>query len=543
MGIPFRSLSPLGVARKAMAVSPDGAVLVYVGFDGTDTRLYLRDLDQFEHTPVNGTEGALYPFFSPDGEWIGYFAGTQLWRVSVRGGQPEMLTEVPNTGGGFWTEDGEIVFSPFEGSALEAVDVATRETRPITKLEGQGQWYFQTPSPVPGGEVILAMTRFPPMIGTIDVASGQPKNLLRGLSPTYLPSGHLVFARGGTLYAVGFDPEAQEIVGEPVIVRPGVHQEMPIVHYTVSSDGSLFYIPGVNTDEGNLAWVDRAGNVDTINVDPAEFGRTLVSPVDSQRMAALAFVGGTEGIYILDSGSNRRDRIIEAPGLSAPLWTPDGSAILYARARQGEMDPKLLIRRPLAGSTEDTIYEHTSDVWVTAVTKDESLILFSSVQGGMWALNSDRTASQILTTAEGPWGAEFSPDEKWIAYTSVETGQYQVYVEPFPETGVKYHISAHDNSEEPVWAKDGSEIYYRNGSRWWAVPVQLEPEFTSGEPELIIQGPYMNVAERSYDLHPNGDRFLLIDVPRVETSDRIHVVTNWAAEVARQVPSGLGGGG
>jgi serine/threonine-protein kinase len=527
-----------------MAVSPDGTVLVYVGFDGSESRLYRRNLSQFEHTPVNDTEGAMLPFFSPDGEWIGYFAGTQLWRVSVRGGDPEVLAEAPNAAGGFWTEEGEIVFSAFEGSTIIAVDVATRETRPVSSPELQGPWYFQTPTPVPGGEAMLAMTRYPPTIGIIDLASGLPRNLTEGISPTYLPSGHLVFVRGGTLYAVGFDPEALEMVGDPVPVRPGIHQEMPVAHYTVSPDGSLFYIPGVNSDEGYLTWVDRVGKVDTIdNVEPAQFGRTLVAP-DSQRIVAYTFAGGTEEIYILDPRTGRPNRIVQGSGLSPAIWTPDGSSILFARAPEGELDPTLLIRRTLAGSMEDTLYQHRSDIWLSAVTADESLILFDATNEGVWAVSpDDGTAERILTNAENPWGAELSPDGNWIAYTDVETGQYQVYVEPFPETGVQYHISAHDNSEEPLWAADGSEIYYRNGSRWWAVPVQLEPEFTFGDPELIIEGPYLNVGGRSYDLHPDGERFLMIDVPRVESSDRIHIITNWAAEVERLVPSGLGGGG
>jgi serine/threonine-protein kinase len=540
--IPFRSLAPLGVPRKAMAVSADGAVLVYVGYDGTDTRLYLRDLARFEHIPIVGTEGAMHPFFSPDGEWIGYFSGTRLWRVSVRGGQPEFLAEAPNAAGGFWTDEGEIVFAAFEGQAVGAVEVATRETRPITSGELQGQVYFQTPSPVPGGNAILAMTRFPAMVGVIDIASGLPENLLQGFSPTYLPSGHLVFARGGTLYAVGFDPAALEPVGEPVPIRTGVHLEMPVAHYTVSPDGSLFYVPGVNSDEGYLTWVDRAERVDTINATPAEFGRVLVSP-NGELIVAQTFVGGTEGIYVLDPNSGRGERIVEAPGLGPAIWTHDGSAILYSRASPATLDPNLVVRRPLTGSTEDTLYKHTTDARVTAVTEDESLILFNSVGQGVWALTPDGTAERILTNAEGPWGAELSPNGRWIAYTSVQTGQYQVYVEPFPENGEQHHISVHDNSEEPLWAADGSEIYYRNGSRWWAVPVQLEPEFSYGDPELIIEGPYLNVGGRSYDLHPDGERFLLIDVPRVESGDRIHVVTNWVAEMARQVPSGLGGGG
>ena len=536
--VALRPLAPLNVARHALAVPPGGGFLVYMGYDGETTRLYRRDFDAFDPEPIPGTEGASDPFFSPDGAWIGFFAGTQIKKVSVRGGAPEILAEAPNAYGGYWAEDGEIFYPDGEGTRIMGVPAAGGTPVRVTPPELRGGWMFAHPQPLPGGEALLTDGSFPLKVLTVSLESGEPKVITTGKSPRYVAPGYLVFARGSTLFAARFDADAQEILGDPVPVVEGVRSAHSVAQYTIGDDGTLYFVPGRDADVGPLVWADFQGGVDTLDFGRAEYQRTSVSP-DGTRLAALV-VEGSVGVWVLDLASGRRERIREAANLAGPIWSPDGMDLVYGIPPDGESDPRILVLRPGGAAGERVLAVHEGAAFPDSWSRDGRYVLYDvwlgDRGGDLFYMDMEAEDSvEWLSTEASEWGAEFSPDMEWVAYISDESGQYQVYIEPFVRDGRRYQISSHDHSEEPLWSADGSTIYYRAGNQWWAVDVTLEPRFTAGAPRLVLEGAYFNVAGRSFDLHPDGDRFLVIDTPRERTADRIYVIKNWVEEMKRQV--------
>lgn len=207
---------PMSGSQPILAPTPDGASLIYTGFDGTHLQLFRRPLNGYESDPLPGTLDGLAPFISPDGAWLGFFAESRLQRLALRGGDPISIAAAPNPMGGVWTEDGEIIYTEYEATRLSSVPAGGGGPRVLSDTTLSEPWFYISPELLPGGEVVLVQGRDPPAVVAVHLATGEHKVITAGASPQYLSTGHLVFARGTTLYAARFDPEALELRGEAI---------------------------------------------------------------------------------------------------------------------------------------------------------------------------------------------------------------------------------------------------------------------------------------------------------------------------------------
>ncbi|MHC4750819.1 MAG: protein kinase domain-containing protein [Planctomycetota bacterium] len=538
--------TPLGILCLAVALSPDGSRLVYVADLGDSTQLFLRLMEEFEATPIPGTEGAFTPFFSPNGQSVGFFTKDKLKIVSLLGGEPVPLCDARNPRGASWSADGMIYFAEIEGARLSRVSAAggpTEDLMATTEPVQIGRVSYEYPEILPGGKSILLSSRNSTML--LSLETRETKILLKdGYHARYVPTGHLVYAQAGALRAAPFDLTTLQVTGPSVPVFGGLLLESRhgTAQFALSNDGLLVYVPGGDTAKGIPAWVDRQGNVEPIPMPAQIYGTFSLSP-DGKRLA-IVVAGSSTDVYIYDVESGKRTRLTLEGNNDYPIWTPDGRRITFASNRDGQGHLNNIFWKPVEGSVDAELL-HLSEYRLSPYSwlSNGKLLAFGEWPlagggGGIWILSLEepREPELIIDTEFSEWGPAFSPDGRWIAYTSDKDGKYQIYVQPYPAMDRVWQISD-DFGEEPIWSPKGDELFYRNGDKWMVVSISTEPEFAAGMPQVLFEGPYNNVPGISYDVAPDGRRFLVLQ-PVYDDSQvgELHVVTNWFEELKRLVP-------
>ena len=294
---------PLGVGQPSIAISPDGARLVYVLERQGVTQLYLRVIDQMQVTPIPSTEGAFGPFFSPDGSWIGFFAGNKLKKVATAGGEPIELCDAPNPYGGSWGSDGIILFAPDEGRRPALVPEAGGTSQQIVVRNSGGS--FRQPDLLPGGKAAIVSNALRRNVGVLSLETGEYRPLVeRAGGGRYAPSGHLVFARSGALLALSFDPEKLTVTGPEHVILEGVRMDAvgPVVTQAAfSREGTLVYAPGSGVAAGAVrpVWVDRQGTTQPLAMPPRSYGNFSLSP-DGRKLAIVVIEEPDRDLWVQD---------------------------------------------------------------------------------------------------------------------------------------------------------------------------------------------------------------------------------------------------
>jgi serine/threonine-protein kinase len=535
-----------------MAFSPDGNQLAYVAGRGGGQQLYLRSLDSLEAKPLAGTEGAFGPFFSPDGQWIGFFAEGNLKKVSVTGGAPVTLASSSRTNsrGGTWGSDGRIIFAPGATTGLSRVSASRDTPEVLTTLDtkkGEGSHRF--PQLLPGGKAVLFTIGTG---GSWDAAqivaqrldSGERTVLIQGGSDgRYLPSGHLVYVRAATLMAVPFDPERLEVKGSPVPLIEGVLQgteNSGAMHASVSSSGWLVYAAGGNRLERTVVWVDRKGAEQPLAAPPRPYVAPRLSP-DGQLVLEGIDQGNKTDIWLYTIARGTLTRLTFEATNNNPVWAPDGKRIAFSSSKAGAVN--LFWKLADGSGPEERLTSSENTQNSTSWSPDGQFIAFTEIdrksRGDVWVLplQGDRKPIPVARTSFGESAAAFSPDGLRLAYVSDESGRQEVYVQLFPGLGGKLQIST-DGGTEPVWSRDGKELFYRNGDAMMAVPIAMRPTFTPGKPGTLFEKPYRRSgATPNYDVSPDGQRFLMVkDSEQATAVTQITVVLNWFEELKRKVP-------
>jgi serine/threonine-protein kinase len=528
-----------------LAISPDGKRIVYVAASGDGVRhLFVQPIDGPEATPISEVEGMLYtPFFSPDGESVAFFDGSSLKTVPLSGGPPTTLWEFTSQHGGSWGPDGTIVFAGTteRGQGLYRLSAAGGKPEILVVPDREkGELQYRQPEVLPGGKAVLftmqhADGSFP--IAVWSSETGETTVLFRGgREVRYASTGHLVYeaARTGNLMAVPFDLEGLKITGDPVSVLEGVRQSPDSrVDYSLSLDGTLAYVPTGGRAKVNLIWVDREGNEQQLTKESRTSAHFRLSP-DGRRVVLGMYSQGSRDIWIYDVERGTYAQITAGGENMHPIWTPDGARVTF----NDELRNLFWKSADGTGETKEILVSE-NEKQPTSWSPDGRILAFEERDPDTgWniayvTLEGDRTPTYLVSTPFNEQSPMISPDGRWLAYISEESGQDEVYVQPFPGGGERRQISTRGGME-PIWSQDGRELFYRNGDRMMAVAVETEPGFSAGVPRLLFEGRYILDSHPRYGVSPDGQRFLL---SRLEGETQIKVVPNWFEELKDLVPA------
>jgi eukaryotic-like serine/threonine-protein kinase len=537
--------------ERALAISPDGRQFVYSMPDG----LYLRSLDELDARPILGTgSNPQKPFFSFDGKWIGYWSGedNHLKKILVTGGIPVSLTDAVCAGSYRWGSDDTIVFGMI-GKGIVQISANGGSAEQIIK-EKENEIII-SPQILPGGNAVL-FTRVVPRPFKVMLQllkSGERKELFQGDTAEYLSTGHIVYAIGNSLHAVPFDLDKLKVTGESINIVEGVLRGAA-PQYATSEAGTLIYLPGstVAALQRTLGWVDRNGKEQLLSAAPDSYGSPQISP-DGTKVALTIGSFGNGDVNIWDLIRNSMTRLTFDTG-NAPLWTLDGKRIAYGSFREsfhkvywkaadntGKIDP-------LGSVSSGYIFPSSwSDNGENLILTEYNVSASGRYSIGLLSMNGDRQHRSLPQQKYNLSQPRISPDGHWMAYTSDESGQSQIYVVPFPaaDSGGRWQVSR-EGGDSALWARDGGELFYRNGDAVMAAPVRTNPSFSFETPKPLFHGIYVssNVTLGSFDLNPwdislDGKRFLMMKESASgaggEGPRRIYIVLNWLEELRQRV--------
>lgn len=558
-------LSPGQVIRASfnpsLEISPNGRVLFYQvpnPAGGGVFQPYIRLLDELEPKIMPSVTGGA-PVFSPDSQWV-CFIDTRtrtIRRAALSGGAPLTLATFEWIYRGFWSTDDYLYWTPGTRSGIARTPITGGETVTVTELDGdKNEQSHRFASALPAGKEIL-FTAVETTMESFDDAkivvqsltTGRRKTLVEGgTCPRYSPSGHLLYARSGNLYAVPLDIKRLEVTGPPVTVVENVlmSRNTGAAYYSLSATGTLAYVPGGAADgERQLVWVDRQGKETPLALPPKSYLYPHLSP-DGKHLA-MEIEGPSHDFYVYDLARGVMTKM-SLDGLShAPVWSPDGKQIGFRSWKLGGMTMWAVPSDRSA--PERQLLDQKGMQSVVSWSPDGSYIAYvdsfpkTAMDVLVLPLKGDRTPVPIAESQFLEGSPKFSPDGRWLAYCSNESGRPEVFVQSFPGPGPKIQVSI-DGGTDPVWRRKGGELYYRNGDKMMVVDVQTQPSFTAGRPKLLWEGHYSHgmssscgspgVTSFNYDVTPDGERFLMVkDVYQDVAAGKIVVVLNWTQELNR----------
>jgi eukaryotic-like serine/threonine-protein kinase len=564
-----------------LALSPDGAWIAYASMKemgamsgmgpaggapamndsmplmSMSEQIYVRRVAEDRARPVGGAIGSA-PFFSPDGKWLGFWhapSGT-LRKVALSGGAPvRICAAISGIAGGTWGPDDTIVFAWFD---LFSVPAAGGTPKVLLKVDEQrGERFYRHPFFLPSGKALLFTIGMADTysyddanIAVLSLATGEKKILIEGgSSARYSPSGHLIYARGGKLLAVPFDANKLQITGEPFPVVDGVFMSANtgMAAYAISTDGRLLYAAGpVERGLRVPVWVDRKGQATGLPLAPRSYLHPKLSP--DERELAIEVEGASHDIFTYDFARATFTKMSFDGASHWPLWTPDGRRLTYRSWKTGTMtmwwmpadrsgEPEILTKVGSMQSPESW----TPDGRTLAFTQMDDPERGSDIY--TLSIGGNRTPQALIRTKFSEGSPKFSPDGKWLAYSSNESGRPEVYAVAFPGPGAKIHVST-DGGTDPVWRRDGKELYYRNGDQMMSVEVAGGGADAFSKPALLWEHHYLagvgsscgmsGPTSANYDVSADGSRFLMIeDKTDALQCKLLHVVTNWSRQLLR----------
>ena len=537
------------------ALSPNGNLLVYVGAASGSrvVSLWLRPLDGIGAQRLEGTNGASSPFWSPDGRFVAFHAGGTLKKIAVSGGTPIAIANAPSTAdsrgsSGTWSPDDVIVYPAADFSALVRVSSAGGTPVAVTTVNrAAGETDHSYPYFLPDGRHFLyaAFNGVMPLgvyVGSIDAQ--RPVRLLEGVSGAQYANGSLIFVQGTTLMVRPFDATTLTFAGEATPVAERIQMSTVTQRasaFSASANGVLVYQTGAVGGTGRLVWADRAGTTTAVLDDIASYRDVTLAP-DGQTASVSVFDTdrASADIWIVDVVRRIRTRFTFDPTDElAAIWSPGGNDVVFNSRRKGHLD---LYRKTANGSgAEELLLGDQHEKAPTSWSPDRQHILFTKVSGdtgyGVWALPVSGTRTPVPfadTPFDEQWG-QFSPDGRWVAYTSTESGRREVYVAPFRGPGGKTQISL-GGGNYPRWRRDGTELFYHSpDDKLMAAAVRADAvriDVQSVRPLFEMRAPSGGL-RNFYDVSPDGQRFLLSVSVDAGAATPVTLLTNWPALVTQ----------
>jgi len=535
-----------------IAVSPDGQWLAFTAATGARIQLWVRALNSLETRALPGTEGARLPFWSPDSQVIGFFAGGKLKKIEVSGGPAQTVSDGRHPAGGSWNRDGVIILSDL-ARGLFQVSSSGGALTPLTTPDTERQEASHTnPSFLPDGRHFLYYINSAQKeirgvyLGSLD-GNVKRKLLADKSNAVYAPSmhgpgetGHLLFVRESALVAQPFDADKLQLASEPTPVAERISEGRPIFtrgDFSVSDNGVLVFDTNVNRETSQLLWVDRAGK--QTGSAGVSASRPWLSP-DEKRFVTdrRSAQTGVFSLWLSDvSGDNATPFTFSQGSDVQPIWSPDGRRIVWYSTRDGTAN---LYQKAASGAGQDELLLR-SDYFKNAMdwSRDGRFIIYEQLDPkGRWdlwvlPLGGNQQPFPYLQTQANEGGARFSPDGRWLVYVSDESGQYEVYAQSFPEGGSKRQIST-AGGIGPVWRRDGKELFYQAADgKLMSVAVGSGERLEAGSPVALFEFRSGNTAGLetvpSYTVTADGKRFLINALVEAQTSASLTVVTNWTA--------------
>ena len=520
-------------------VSPDGRVVAFDAANASGvTQIWIRQMDTLESRPIPGTEGGRRPFWSPDSRWIAFTGAGKLRKVALSGGPPQTICDSPSGSDGTWSPQGVILFDGTGTDPIWRVDagggVAKVEVAQ-TKESGVVGW----PAFLPDGKHFLYMQDLTSegsslMVRTLDKADAVP--IFKTTSKvTYAPPGYLLFIRDDTLVAQPFDASAMKTTGEPFPIGEGLGiDNVGGASFSLSANGVLAFRAGEKRGQ-RMLWIDRSGKATPALDELKEYADTAISP-DGKRLVFEVNEGGGKGdLWIRDTARGVTSRFtFDKERDFCPVWSPDGHRIVYTREGKPAWN---LYTKDAAGTGEpELLFESAENKFVTDWTRDGKYIIFASrgkdTDWDTYALplTGERKPIPLVKTRFSEHGGVVSPDGRYLAYRSNESGQNEVYVQEFPEARSKFQVST-SGGVDPFWKGDGREIYYRTRDRKiMAVPVVSGLTFATGTPQALFEASFAAIIARGlYRPTADGQRFLVVSPVGREALPPATVVMNWSA--------------
>ena len=562
IALPEGDVLPVGQGLL-LAISPDGRTLVYRARRGTAVHLFRRAIDQFDAAIIPGTEGAVFAFVSVDGAWIGFIEPSvpnrALKKIPISGGPAQPLATARSFRTPTWTKDSRIMWAE-DGGILKSVPAAGGESTPLIKVDGNvsvsyPQLLFDNSvllMTLPAGEVLADGEMVVVKRGTGEKKTVQP-NAWAG---RVLPSGHLVFARGSALWAVPFDSDRLEVVGTAVPVVHGVRVEPGgTVQFAVADDGTLAYVPETALEgDRPFAFVGRDGQPETLKILPRDYRNVALSP-DQTRVATQIGERDDADVWVAEIARGTLTRVTREPGFDGyPMWSRDGSRIVFASTRDGRWT---LQSRAADGTGEATLITAFDASVASAVpfswSPDGSTLLFgANAEVGVTSAGGKGEWKPVIRSVRE---AAMSPNGRWIAYSSTESGPSELYLQGYPNAGERRMVAT-GAGRTPRWSRDSGELFYLrggSGSPDAVMRVTVQPGrdggVVIGTPEVFAPFNFFTRGRRlgfpwegfSYDVTPDGKRLLVIartsEVEPASAQQRINVVFNWFDELKRLVPT------
>jgi Tol biopolymer transport system component len=572
-GTPVRLTVPVPAAQQVergglapLAISPDGSRLVYVAVQREGrTQLFMRELDRFEPTALAGTESGSAPFFSPDGRWVGFYANGTLQRVSIDGGAALKVCDAPSVWSATWGPDDTIVFAASATpGGLWRVSANGGTPERVTTVDAQNnELQHAYPQRLPNGDVLFGIiTNRGWHLASVSLANKQVRALGQpgsgGAGAQFVSTGHLLYANAGGLVAVPFDTE-RGVIGSPVpLLERAEVDPSGSAAFAVSGSGTLVYIPRPTVAPLRaLVRVDHTGQTSLLSETRAAYTHPRLTR-DGKRLAVAIESETGSDIWVYDLERGSRTRLTNGGLNRYPVWAHDGLSVTFQSARSGSVtiyalglnsaggDPTPLIQfgsdssglsRSVAGLLPGSMPTFTAanPHFPMAWSPDGLNLAFDerkpSAERDIWILPKEGAPAPFLMTSFDEWAPAFSPDGKWLAYVSDESGRTEVYVQPYPGPGGKWPVST-GGGTEPAWSPDGDKLYFRHRDQLVSVAVTLGTEFKAGRTQPVFESRYETIdGARNYDVSADGKTFVVVRSEGSAEPDRFNVVLNWFAEL------------
>jgi Tol biopolymer transport system component len=528
----------------SLAISPDGRLLVFVASSEGQQRLWLRPLNAVAARPLAGTEGAMSPFWSPDSMSIGFFADDKLKRIDISGGPPTVLASASDPFGGTWNRDGVIVFAPSGSTPLYRIAASGGDPAAITRLDPPRQQSHVYPQFLPDGRHLLFLSwGVDQGIYLASLDSAETRRLIVSDLPAfYAPPGQLLFMRQGALFTQRFDADRGEVAGEPVSIADSVAFDTHPGNgaFSVSETGTLAYRMGSAANRRRLAWFDRTGKeVGTIGAPDENYLQDPQLSPDGRRVAVQRTVQGNTDIWLIETARGVLNRFtFDAARDYSQIWSPDGNRIVFASTRK--VNDNIYQKASSGAGSDELLLESPLPKFPMDWSPDGRFLLYRQLDpktgADLWVfpLFGEHKAFPFANTNFNEDSGQFSPDGRWIAYQSNESGRFEIYVQPFPGPGGKWQVST-GGGIEARWCRNGKELFYiAPDGKLMAVTIHgagqtLEVSAAVALFQTRIVGGGLAKMQPQYAVASDGQRFLINITADESTASPITIVTNWTA--------------